>query len=184
MFSKMFFEFLRSPCQSRSKFRATHARHPTRATNKQMQQQKTRAVKFYKQIWYPQKQKTWKHILCLKGIIMWYHVRKGVFPTSLAAFFWLGLWTLKCFTTLLAITRLLDFGFTTLPYPTRNWKTTTLQGLVIIDVGPQRIMKQGKNVKIYLSTLVPWLPLSSWNQQLICQNQKPTLQLPPIAIVL
>ena len=35
------------------------------------------------------------------------------------------------FTTLLAITRLLDFEFITLPYPTRNWKTTTLQGLVL-----------------------------------------------------
>ena len=33
------------------------------------------------------------------------------------------------FTTLLAITRLLGVEFTTLPYPTRNWKTTTLQGL-------------------------------------------------------
>ena len=42
-------------------------------------------------------------------------------------------WPIKLwyfFTTLLAITRLLGFEFTTLPYPTRNWKTTTLQGLV------------------------------------------------------
>ena len=35
----------------------------------------------------------------------------------------------KCFTTLLAITRLLDFEVTTLPYPTRSWKTTTRWGL-------------------------------------------------------
>ena len=32
-------------------------------------------------------------------------------------------------TTLLAITRLLDFWVTTLPYPTRNWKTTTCLSL-------------------------------------------------------
>ena len=31
----------------------------------------------------------------------------------------------KFVTTLLAITRLLDFDVTTLPYPTQNWKTTT-----------------------------------------------------------
>ena len=37
----------------------------------------------------------------------------------------------KCFTTLLAITRLLDFEVTTLPYPTRSWKTTTRWGLVV-----------------------------------------------------
>ena len=37
----------------------------------------------------------------------------------------------KCFTTLLAITRLLDFEVTTLPYPTRSWKTTTRWGLVL-----------------------------------------------------
>ena len=35
------------------------------------------------------------------------------------------------FTTLLAITRLLDFEVTTLPYPTRSWKTTTRWGLLI-----------------------------------------------------
>ena len=35
------------------------------------------------------------------------------------------------FTTLLVITRLLDFDFTTLPYPTRNWKTTTRWGLLL-----------------------------------------------------
>ena len=34
-------------------------------------------------------------------------------------------------TTLLAITRLLDFWVTTLPYPTRNWKATTRWGLSI-----------------------------------------------------
>ena len=34
------------------------------------------------------------------------------------------------FTTLLAITRLLDFEVTTLPYPTRSWKTTTRWSLV------------------------------------------------------
>ena len=37
------------------------------------------------------------------------------------------------FTTLLAITRLLGVEFTTLPYPTRNRKTTTLQGLVVVS---------------------------------------------------
>ena len=37
----------------------------------------------------------------------------------------------KCFTTLLAITRLLDFEVTTLPYPTRSWKTTTRWSLVM-----------------------------------------------------
>ena len=37
----------------------------------------------------------------------------------------------KCFTTLLAITRLLDFEVTTLPYPTRSWKTTTRWSLLI-----------------------------------------------------
>ena len=57
--------------------------------------------------------------------------------------YWRPHWTLfvfeganqaeKFFTTLLAFTRLLDFGFTTLPYPTRNLKTTTLQGLVTIS---------------------------------------------------
>ena len=38
----------------------------------------------------------------------------------------------KCFTTLLAITRLLDFEVTTLPYPTRSWKTTTRWSLIRI----------------------------------------------------
>ena len=33
--------------------------------------------------------------------------------------------------TLLAITWLLDFEFTTLPYPSRSWKTTTSWGLVL-----------------------------------------------------
>ena len=37
----------------------------------------------------------------------------------------------KCFTTLLAITRLLDFEVTTLPYPTRSWKTTTRWSLLV-----------------------------------------------------
>ena len=37
------------------------------------------------------------------------------------------------FTTLLAITRLLDFEVTTLPYPTRSWKSTTRWGLVLSD---------------------------------------------------
>ena len=50
-------------------------------------------------------------------------------------------WPIKLwnfFTTLLAITRLLGVEFTTLPYPTRNWKTTTLQGLVKIALNNQK----------------------------------------------
>ena len=55
------------------------------------------------------------------------------FTSSKSSFFWGGLIKQrKLVTTLLAITRLLDFELTTLPYPTRNWKTTTCWGLVVI----------------------------------------------------
>ena len=54
------------------------------------------------------------------------------FISSRSKFFGGGLIKLRKFvTTLLAITRLLDFEVTTLPYPTRNWKTTTRWSLPI-----------------------------------------------------
>ena len=54
------------------------------------------------------------------------------FISSKGSFLWGGPTKLRnLFTTLLAITRLLDFEVTTLPYPTRSWKTTTRWGLVI-----------------------------------------------------
>ena len=68
---------------------------------------------------------------------MWYNVHKGVgfSPRPLPYFYLAGLKDVgKNFTTLLAITRLLDFGFITLPYPTRNWKTTTLQDLIVTHI--------------------------------------------------
>ena len=54
------------------------------------------------------------------------------FISSKGSFLWGGPIKLRnLFTTLLAITRLLDFEVTTLPYPTRSWKTTTRWGLVL-----------------------------------------------------
>ena len=62
---------------------------------------------------------------------MWYNVVKGVCWVPSCTFL-LDKWILeKCS---LPYSLLLDystFEFTTLPYPTRNWKTTTLQGLVM-----------------------------------------------------
>ena len=63
----------------------------------------------------------------------WHNVLKGLFSSCpLPYFFLAGFWTLEIFS--LPYSLLLDystFGFTTLPYPTRNWKTTTLQGLLM-----------------------------------------------------
>ena len=47
----------------------------------------------------------------------------------------------KCFTTLLAITRLLDFEVTTLPYPTRSWKTTTRWSLSTAATSQRRTVE-------------------------------------------
>ena len=50
-------------------------------------------------------------------------------------FFWPGQWTLEIFSLPYSI--LLDysnFEFTTLPYPTWNWKTISIQGLLIIII--------------------------------------------------
>ena len=89
MFSQRFVEFLRRPeslqIQGNSCKASNSRNKQTNATTKNKGSQILQADLI------SAKQKTWKHILCLKGIIMWYHVRKGVFPTSLAAFFWLGL---------------------------------------------------------------------------------------------
>ena len=63
---------------------------------------------------------------------MWYNVVKGVCYVPCCTFL-LDKWILeKCS---LPYSLLLDystFEFTTLPYPTQNWKTTTLQGLVMV----------------------------------------------------
>ena len=56
------------------------------------------------------------------------------FISSKGSFLWGGPIKLRnLFTTLLAITRLLDFEVTTLPYPTRSWKTTTRWSLLLTD---------------------------------------------------
>ena len=84
-FSQICFEFSMSPCQSRSKFWATHRRHSDHATNK-----------CNKKVDFPRKFLSLPHCF-LAGSI---NLR-------------------KIFTTLLAITRLLDFWvhYPTLPYP-------------------------------------------------------------------
>ena len=65
----------------------------------------------------------------------------------------------KFVTTLLAITRLLDFEVTTLPYPTRNWKTTTRWGLLRFDMAGLQMTS-----KCRASQGWTWSPCPPWTR--------------------
>ena len=81
---------------------------------------------------------------CIQWIIFITSVFLQNFISSKSGFFGGGsIKQRKFVTTLLAITQLLDFELTTLPWPTRNWKTTTRWALSMSDA-----------VAVYLSVVV------------------------------